>query len=196
MEACIAYHCGPALAGIKPANLVACYKATYPNIHHELARLNRQLNGAEIYLDILCECDRRVLIMVYRKTCLADYLCRPEVQALLRAFGYRCGSNTADCLTRLKRRMRKGAFPHEIGAFLGYPTHDIYGFLHHRDVGCLLTGEWKVYRDAEGAKQLFARYQACRCALLARITEGKTLFELFVQHNQTGNKNTTCNCNE
>lgn len=30
IENIIAYHCGPALAGIKPSNIVACYKDKLP----------------------------------------------------------------------------------------------------------------------------------------------------------------------
>ena len=73
----------------------------------------------------------------------------------------------------------KENFPHEIGAFLGYPLHDIYGFIYHRDAGCILTGEWKVYEDEDGARKLFMRYNKCRRALLARLEEGKTLAQIF-----------------
>ena len=47
---------------------------------------------------------------------------------------------------------------HEIGAFLGYPIHDIYGFINNRDEQCLLTGEWKVYADADNAKNVLQIY--------------------------------------
>ena len=70
-------------------------------------------------------------------------------------------------------------FPHEIGAFLGYPIHDIYGFIYHKNEGCLLTGEWKVYAQAEQAEKIFCRYQLCRKAILKRVNEGKTLEQLF-----------------
>ena len=70
-------------------------------------------------------------------------------------------------------------FPHEIGAFLGYPAHDIYGFINHKDRGCLLVGEWRVYEDAEGAVHLFDKYKRCRNAVLRRIDQGKTLAQIF-----------------
>ena len=70
----IAYHCGPALAGIKPANIVSCQKSRIPEIHAELETMNQQLNFKDIYLEILWECEKRVLIMVYRKKLLQALL--------------------------------------------------------------------------------------------------------------------------
>lgn len=179
IENLIAYHCGPALAGIKPANIVACYKDKIPNVHAEIERLNRQLNCRDIHLERLCECEKRVLLMVYRSQALCSYLQNDEIRALLSAFGYGEQESLKVYLDRLKTRLAEQDFPHEIGAFLGYPAHDIYGFIRHRGAGCLLIGEWKVYQDAASAKKLFHRYRACRRALLKRLSEGKTLAQVF-----------------
>ena len=75
--------------------------------------------------------------------------------------------------------MQEASFPHEFGAFLGYPAHDIDGFIAHRGEGYLLTGEWKVYRNEQAAKELFVRYHACRQSILQKMKEGKTLAQLF-----------------
>lgn len=155
IEKLIAYYCAPVLAGIKPANLVACYKEKFPNVCKEVERLNRQLNSKDIYLEILCECEKRVLLMVYRKKVLLDYLKRKDINGLLSAFGYEKAKTVHEYIKKLKSRLRDERFPHEIGAFLGYPDHDIYGFIHHKNEGCLLTGEWKVYKNTENARKLF-----------------------------------------
>ena len=136
IENLIAYHCGPALAGIKPANIVACYKDKIPNVHAEIERLNRQLNCRDIHLERLCECEKRVLLMVYRSQALCSYLQNDEIRALLSAFGYGEQESLKVYLDRLKTRLAEQDFPHEIGAFLGYPAHDIYGFIRHRGAGC------------------------------------------------------------
>lgn len=175
----IAYHCGPALAGIKPANIVSCQKSRIPEIHAELDTMNQQLNPKDIYLEILCECEKRVLVMVYRRKVLTAQLHRPEMQTFLRSYGYPENTTLTTYLSVLKERLQEDEFPHEIGVFLGYPLHDIHGFIHHPSEGCLLTGEWKVYQDAEGAEKLFVRYKACRNALLRRITKGLTLAQIF-----------------
>ena len=181
IERIIAYHCGPALAGIKPANMVACHKNKIPNIHQEIARLNQQLNGRDIYFEILCECQKRVVLLVYRSKLLEAYLHKQEIQDLLSTFGYERNGELAGYLETLKKRMRLTGkeFPHEIGAFLGYPSHDIYGFIHHKDTGCLMVGEWKVYQNAEYARALFLRYHICRRAILKRLMDGKTLAQVF-----------------
>lgn len=179
LERLIAYHCGPALAGIKPANLAACYKERIPGLRQKIANLNTQLNGMGIYADILCECDRRVLVMVYRKRVLEKHLQSPEMAAFLRDFGYPRNVSVRGYVNHLRTRLRQDSFPHEIGVFLGYPLHDIHGFIHHPAAGCLLVGEWKVYRDAEGARKLFDRYSACRKALLKRVAHGFTLAQIF-----------------
>ena len=178
LEKMIAYFCAPALAGIKPANLITCYKAKMPHIHQDIEALNGQLNRKDIYLTILCECDKRVLIMVYRKKELRLYLNKQEVKLFLESFHYPKGSLLKQIET-LKRRFQTEKIPHEVGVFLGYPICDIYGFILHRDEGCLMTGEWKVYDNVSAAQKLFARYASCRGALVKRVEQGKTLAEIF-----------------
>lgn len=179
LEKLIAHYCGPALAGIKPANLVACYKSDMPDLKSEIKRLNGELNCRGIYLKIVCECEKRALLLVYRKEKIAEYLKRSDISELLSYYGYGGFKSLDEYIKRLEQRLKNEEFPHEIGAFLGYPVHDIYGFINHKEKGCLLVGEWRVYKDAEGAKRLFERYKNCRCAILRRMEQGKTLAQIF-----------------
>lgn len=80
IERIIAYHCGPALAGIKPANIVACYKDKISDVHKTIRLLNLQLNHKDIYIEALCECEKRVLVIVYRRKKLGDQLNRDEIK--------------------------------------------------------------------------------------------------------------------
>lgn len=177
LEKLIAYHCGPALAGIKPGNLLSCQKNKLEDIGAEIKRLNGELNKKDIFLEVICECEKRVLLFVYRKKRLSEYLGRAEIKELLTSCGY-CGcQSTKAYISMLKKRMREEEFPHEIGAFLGYPAHDIYGFINKEN--CILVGEWRVYKDAENAKKIFARFKNCREAVLKRVLEGKTLAQIF-----------------
>ena len=166
LEQLLARHCGPALAGIKPGNIVSVSKTRCHDIENQISELNGQLNGKDIYVRILCSCERRALVLVYRRKVLTEYLSRPEISKLLEDFGY-------------KSRLSEREFPHEIGAFLGYPAHDIYGFINHKDDGCLLTGEWKVYAEPEAAARMFRRYKLCRLALLKRVQSGLSLSRIF-----------------
>ncbi len=184
IEHFIAYYFAPALAGIKPANIAAYNKLKNPYILPEIEELNNVLNKKDIYIDTLCECRERILIMLYRRKSLCEYLNVPQIKKLLNEYGYPQQFFLDEYLEFLKKRIvlghdRTENFPHEIGAFLGYPIHDIYGFINHRDVKCLFTGEWKVYADLENAKKMFCRYASCREAAVKRLNEGKTLEELF-----------------
>ena len=182
LEKLLAYHCAPAFAGIKPANLASLDKARFPDFETALKGLNAALNAKDIYLEKLCECERRALILVYRKKVLEKQLSDPRCQAFLKTFGYAPENSLAESLARLKTRLdgKAECFPHELGVFLGYPLRDIYGFIHHRDSGCLLVGEWKVYHNAAGAKKCFGRYRSCRKALVRHMTEQKkTLAQIF-----------------
>ena len=145
LEHMIAHHCGPALAGIKPANIVALYKSQIPDVYEKIEKLNSELNCKDIYIEIICECEKRVLTMVYRKKILENQLSDAKMKKFLASFGYPKAGKTSEYIEFLKMRMKDSGFPHEIGVFLGYPLHDIYGFINHPDEGCLLTGEWKVY---------------------------------------------------
>lgn len=184
IEHFLAYYCAPALAGIKPANIAAYSKSKNPCILSEIEKLNNILNRKDIYIETLCECKERILIMLYRRKKLCEYLNTPQIKNLLQKYDYPKQFSLQEYLEFLRCRIALGytdtdAFPHEIGAFLGYPIHDIYGFINHRDEQCLLTGEWKVYADADNAKKLFCRYTACRRAVVKHLNEGKTLEELF-----------------
>lgn len=183
-EYILAYHCAPAFAGIKPSNIASCSKSDNPNIACQVKTLNEQLNKNDIYIDVLCECGERVLVMVYRKQKLCEYLQREDIKSFLCDNGYPKEFSLTEYLAILKsriyaQRLTNKEFPHEIGAFLGYPLHDIYGFINHKHQGCLLTGEWKVYDNTEQAEKLFCRYNKCRKAVIKRINEGRTLKDLF-----------------
>lgn len=179
LEKLIAYHCAPALAGIKVSNMFACYKDKYPNAKDEIVLLNYELNKKNIYIEIICECEKRLLLIVYRKNKLQEQLRRNNVTTFLNSYGYSGCTSISDYLNVLKERLKNKEFPHEIGVFLGYPIEDIYGFLYHKEEGCLLVGEWRVYSDEENAKIMFLRFRKCRAALLKRVNDGNTLAQIF-----------------
>lgn len=180
MEKTIAYHCAPALAGIKPANIVSCYKSKIKNINGEIARLNDEMNCKDIYFEPLRECEKTVLLMVYRKEKLKATLKNEWVRGFLIKCGYPDSEGYEPYVAHLKKKLKSaGEFSHEIGAFLGYPLHDILGFMYHKNEGCLLCGEWKVYKNAEEAKRLFDRFSKCREAVFEKVAGGKTLSQVF-----------------
>lgn len=177
LEEIIAYHCAPALAGIKPANIVACYRKKDPDMLSKINCLNKEMNAKDIYFEVLCECEKRALVMVFRKEKLKQYLKKNEILMFLKSCGYPQEFTLKSYLDFLKQRLKSEDFPHEIGAFLGYPLYDIYGFINKEP--CLFTGEWKVYHNEQKTKELFGRYRICRKTLVRRLSEGRNLTQLF-----------------
>lgn len=175
----IAYYGAPALAGIKPSNICSFSRRDHPDAEHEIDTLNSLLNDKGIYFEILCSCKRRVMIMIYRKQCLKKYIFNDEIHSLLCRYGYPQNGDLKTYIEFLKKRISSsGEFPHEIGAFLGYPAEDIYAFING-DKKCLYTGYWKVYHDVESSLKIFKRYDICRNALRKRIDNGHTIVSLF-----------------
>lgn len=179
MEKLIAYYCGPALAGIKPANIVACDKSKFSDINTEVKKLNSQLNCKDIFFRVLCEGEKKNLLIVYRSKVLKKYLADTDIKDFLLSYGYPSEVTIEGYINHLASRLKENEFPHEIGAFLGYPLHDILGFINHKNEGCLLVGEWKVYKNADEAQKLFNRFLACRKAISKRMAMGQTLAQVF-----------------
>mgnify|MGYP002594635209 CR=1 FL=1 len=182
LEYTLAFHGAPALAGIKPADLVA-WGSPQVCMGTLLEDYRRQLSRCGIQLRLLCSCRPRCLILVYRPERLAAQLARPQVRALLAREGYQAGypcGSCGQCVARLVQRLRtEEDFPHEVGLFLGYPAEDVEGFRLHRGRDYKLCGCWKVYSDVEGARQCFRRYDRCRAALCRRVRAGGSLPQMF-----------------
>ena len=178
-EYALAFHCAPALAGIKSADLISWTGA--PEEGAALVeRFARELAGAGISVELLCRCERHGLILVYRRGLLERQLERQEVRYMLRRDGYPVDKGLEAMLGCLSRRLREcREFPHEVGLFLGYPAEDVEGFRDHggRDYKC--CGLWKVYSDVERAQTCFRRYGCCRRALCRRLEQGRSLGEVF-----------------
>lgn len=180
LDQILAYHCAPALAGLKPANLVALSREEFPDLEERLEDYRRLFARRGVALRTMCGCGRKVLLLLYRPAQLEEALGAPLAAALLEKDGYRPGEDLEAMLDRLGLRLRTGGdFPHEIGLFLGYPPEDVAGFQRHRGRNCKLCGYWKVYSDVDRAKALFRRYDRCRERLCARLAAGQSLCQVL-----------------
>lgn len=178
-ERTLAFHCAPALAGIKPADLIS-WPGTLAETAALLRRFSAGLSRADIRLRLLCRRGERCLILVYRREHLRRQLARAQVRALLRRDGYPADSGTEAMLEHLAKRLAApGGFPHEVGLFLGYPAGDVEGFRRDGGRGCQYSGLWKVYGHVERAQQRFDQYRRCRAGLCRRVREGRALGSLF-----------------
>ncbi len=180
-ERALAYHCAPALVGLRCACVISLSSADYPALPRVAGRYTRLLERRGVRIEVLCRCESRWLLLVYRPELLEAHLQGREAVSLLQRRGYPTGAGLAALLRHLRRRLlwREG-FPHEIGLFLGYPPEDVQGFLADPGGGrCKLCGHWKVYHDVEGARRQFARFDRSREALCSRLRAGMALSQLF-----------------
>lgn len=178
-EKMLAFHCSPAFMGIKASNLVSCDLKKFNNVEIYLKTLNNQLNNKGIYFDIICLCQNRVLILVYKKKLLCSVINEQENYEFLKDIGYPMHLGFDEVMSHLKIRVKNNKdFPHEIGIFLGYPLEDIKGFLKNKGKNFKMCGYWKVYSDEERAIKLFNKYTHCRKVILRTISLGKDIVSL------------------
>ncbi len=172
----LALHCAPTLAGMKPANLISIRRAEWHEMKAGLARSGRAFGSRQVYFRRLDSCNRRVLLLVYRRDLLAQYLALPENRRILECHGYGKDMRLGALLGRLAARIgRTDGFPHEIGVFLGYPPEDVRGFIDNQGRDYCLCGCWKVYSDPVKAKRLFSAYEQARCFFCDRVLGGEEI---------------------
>ncbi len=134
----------PALAGIKAANLISFAFARYPALPQLLTEYGAALGQRDICLDPLACCKERCLLLVYRRAVLWRHLSSPQILAILLQAGYQVDGPPETLLAQLRRRLADGqGFPHEIGAFLGYPPQDVKGFLQLVEKSRERCGQWR-----------------------------------------------------
>ena len=128
---------------------------------------------------------KKIILLLYREAKLRELLQDKQIRRFLKKYGYgKCGQ-LDEILNCLKSRFqsaygKRQEFPHEIGAFLGYPLEDVEGFIENNGQNSLLTGYWKVYSDKERAQKLFRRYDEAREVAIHEVLEGKKFYEIAV----------------
>ena len=176
IDSVLAFHSAPTLMGVKCANLIS-FDMCEGTIAEYLHEFRHRLSESGLKAIQLCKCRKRTLVYIYNPKMLTAWLSMPKVQQFLSEYGYTCDMSLEQKLRRLSCRIRCGSFPHEIGAFLGYPIEDIRGFISNCGKNCLLCGYWKVYKNAEKAQQTFKNYDRCRETLFDRLNHGMSLFQ-------------------
>lgn len=180
VEQVLAFHCSPALAGIKPSNLVSFCRKDKDQVFNILNKLNSELNSKQIYFKILCQCPKRILVLVYRKSLLLRHLQTKQVLNYLLDSGYPADASLDLILATLAERITSSSsFPHELGVFLGYPLSDVIGFLTHKGKNYKASGYWKVYDNEQETINLFNRYSRCTTAICKKLEKGFSLVDLF-----------------
>ncbi len=174
-EEILVEQCAPTLVGIKPASLFR-YRAADPQQSRAAAVYwAGELAPFGITVQILKTCAQTgaCLIYLYREAWLRTILAEPATRDFLAQMGYQTDQGCSALLEQLSQRLcLEGAFPHEIGAFLGYPLEDVVGFIRHRGRDYTCSGCWKAYGDPEAARRRFERYRRCTAQCRERLRRG------------------------
>ena len=152
--------CAPTILGVKQATLFSCPIAEARECSMTLLAYETLFRQKDIYFKPLYRCKNRLFIIAYRKSVLQNTLLKQNISAYLETIGYPSSKTTPteEMLSYLVKRIRStGSFPNEIGFFLGYPEEDVFGFIKYKGDNYKLCGYWKVYGNAEKAKDLFCK---------------------------------------
>lgn len=174
----IALHCAPFLKGIKDSALLVLKPEDAQAMGMMLSRMNAKCK-------LMYRNCKKIILLLYREAKLRELLQDKQIRCFLKKYGYgKCGQ-LDEILNCLKSRFqsaygKRQEFPHEIGAFLGYPLEDVEGFIENNGQNSLLTGYWKVYSDKERAQKLFRRYDEAREVAIHEVLEGKKFYEIAV----------------
>ncbi|MDO5558050.1 MAG: DUF3793 family protein [Oscillospiraceae bacterium] len=170
----LAYHSAPSLLGIKPANLFSVTRKQAGQVEE----FNMRASHRGFKIRVMCECNERVLVILYNEKMLSTQLDDPVRKELLDSFGYaECKTLEAKLDMLSKAISSCDGFPHEIGLFLGYPVPDVTGFIENAGRDYIFSGYWKVYHEENKARRTFGNYEKCRKFLVAKLSQGKDIYE-------------------
>ena len=172
LETRLALQCAPVIMGIKISNLLIVSNT-------DEVLLRRIFDGTQIDFYCLNRQDNRTIYLLFRVREFNVYLNERNVQGVLGQFGYYDLSIDV-VLTLFQNRYvsyikYKKDFPHELGLFLGYPLEDVEGFIRYKGENYLYSGYWKVYKDVEEKKLLFAAYESAKEGLVLLVANGYAL---------------------
>ena len=173
----LAMHCAPLLKRMAVANVLTLSRK-------QALGIKGMLKNTEIECYILKADCGRVILYLYRKDALQSCLQQEDVRNFLKKYGYP-DKEIVDMLKRLSQRIRLYAdgqtdFPHEIGAFLGYPLADVESFIENRGTNYAYLGYWKVYHDVEQAVKTFRLFDKERERAVQDVIFGKGIQEIAV----------------
>lgn len=177
----LALEAAEVLAGVKPANLISIPDQVSPcgqNPCQLWRKYGKEIIGAttlEVYE--LADRDNSILILLYQPEALNNLLKSASVRAILRRAGYTDDADLDSVNDRLALRINTGAFPHEIGIFLGYPLKDVAGFMGLAKIPFACQGPWKIYGDPSVSLKLAETFRWCRRQMAKGLATCTSPFE-------------------
>lgn len=172
-------HCSPTLASIKVANLFRYRYSDAGELNRTVGTESAWLALKGVSIELIPTKGDAVLVYIFRRKLLEAILQDSDVREFLRGYGYRDFEPEA-CIDTLKLHFSETPCPHEVGIFLGYPLHDVVGFIENCGRDCKCCGYWKVYHDQEEALKTFAKFTKCTDVYKRLFHEGTSIKRLTV----------------
>ncbi|MBQ3551991.1 MAG: DUF3793 family protein [Clostridia bacterium] len=180
MERYLIEHCAPTLASLKTASLFTIELSCDMDFERMILYYNESFAPKGIEFFVMRKRDNKALIYVYRRSSLIQDLTSSAIKLFLDERGYK-GLDLESALQKLSSRIiEDDNFPHEIGVFLGYPLHDVMGFINSGGRNCKYIGCWKVYGDKCEAVKTFARFNKCKDIYKRLWEQGRSVLQLTV----------------
>lgn len=169
----IAFHAAPTIMRKKAASLI-----TFKNADRPLKDIWLREQGpdkAYFAMKYYCLCQRpsSVTVLFYHEDLLINCLRKKDRLQFLGDYGYGSDMTLGQHLLYLGQRYEAGGCPHEIGIFLDYPLHDVKAFMDPEPQQHIFTGYWKVYGQAEAAREKFREFDMSKYLVLAGLVQGK-----------------------
>ncbi len=173
--------CAPTLAGIKVGNLFHCVLGPDDVLSAIIRDWNDRFLNKGIEIRLIKKTATGALVYVFRPAMLSKLLSRNDVARFLEGCGFTGCHTLNDYIQRMRSHIRgTTGFPHEIGVFLGYPLHDVQGFITNKGRDFRFCGFWKVYSEPQRAEKLFAQYRKCYGVYKTLFENGRSILQLTV----------------
>lgn len=173
LEKMLAFNLSPVLQQVKPSELVILKKDCFEKIWRKenagiikaLGLSCRQLNSSSDSLYLL----------FYNDFLLRDMLFSSTSQNILKKSSYKNTLSLQSLFYQLQKRLNNDVFPHEIGLFLGYPAHDVEGFIRFSGKNFCACKYWKVYENIEYSLDKFRQIDMARNQAAILLTGNSSL---------------------
>lgn len=179
IEKFLLYNSSLVISQVKPSATITLKKGIN-SIYEKWVKYGEDfLKSIDIEYINLRECENALIILIYDKKQLSNYIFKEENKYFLKKLGYSDEDDLDIYLRKLKKRYREFNCPHELGVFLGYPLNDVKDFMECSDKKCLACGYWRVYNDYQAAKEIFNTYDMIKEKTVKYILKGDSTRNVF-----------------
>jgi len=149
---------GVVYLGVKPAEIIHVSKEKFQRcilLRHYLE------------FRFLEKTQEKYKLFIFNRSRLEETLKKRTIHNHLKKLGYdEVYDLDTYVLTLVRKLQSKGAFPHEIGFFLGYPVKDVLSFMGLIDLPLGKTMGWRMYGDTRASEELYYQVRKAKTEII------------------------------